>query len=152
MRFRKRTLLNQLIARAKKELGIVEHVNYDYVTVPPSRLFNADKIETQKIPLTTVCMVKRYVGLDQIEITYITDKDSVVDFCTAVIFHEWHGLLKMLFNYMAQSQQPVSLFFRLVENILRGAVSNVDDIRIAAVPDKMPVKEVADALCDLVMQ
>ena len=76
----------------------------------------------------------------------------MVDFCTAVIFHEWHGLLKMLFNYMAQSQQPVSLFFRLVENILCGAVSNVDDIRIAAVPDKMPVKEVADALCDLVMQ
>jgi hypothetical protein len=151
VKYKKPTLWNRGIRKLKNTLNIPEYSVIGYKTVAPYHLFDKSKLAEESVPIDTIYLLRKSIGLENIRCSRTEGIDKIVNFCTGVIFHEWYELAKMSFNLLAQKEESVSEYYKFTEDIVRKCISKANDIYIVDIPDNMGAIEVAKELSRIVL-
>lgn len=124
---------------------------YESKMVSPSLLFDKGKIADKEVPLERVYIVRWYRGIKDIRCTETQDMEGMVNFCTAVLFHETYESLRMNFNLLAIKEESPSAYYKFFEDVIRAGLSRSSHNYLVDVPEGMPATKFAKEMIDLII-
>jgi hypothetical protein len=144
------SIYNRIKRKTKYILNINDNTVYNYISVPPYRLFEKEKLENNKIPICCIFILKRIKGLSYIKRSECISAKAGADFCIAVLAHEFYEFINILLNYFGLAGKGLENYVQKFMKIYLEAFRN-KFIQYIEIPEHMPISDIALQLKDIVL-
>lgn len=137
--------------KLKKKLHIPDPIIYDYLPVSPIHLFPKEKVQVEPVKVKKVFVLRRIVGLTEVQVKPAKDRDRVASFTHSVIQHEWSVGIRLEFNYLAHQEHSYKDTADAQYQTIRNCLDHAEEFYYIDIPGNMDAERVSFELNRVVL-
>jgi hypothetical protein len=101
------TFKNKVIRKLRTLLDIQSTVAYQFKTISPYKVIGVERVEDKAVPISQVCVLNRYSGIDKLEVVIIENPDTIADYCVSILGYEWNAYYRLFFQLHAHKSESM---------------------------------------------